>query len=404
MLRLLLACLLPSLLFAQWQPTIIWERPGTLADAWYGLQVFALGDQNADGFADFGVSGYGNTSRVELFHGGNPPAPTPYMSFRWDSTGYRFYYGGSFGDVNGDGYTDWYVATETPFRTVRWEIYFGGPAADTLPDVILRTPRNPPAHEVRLRPLGDINGDGCDDIYSEDYMTDVAQVYFGGNPMDTLVDWTWLGHGSEPEAAMRGHGDLNGDGYSDWLSETWTPGIVYLWVFHGGVVPDTNVTYTIYGDNSGEDYLDAVAIVNDLNGDGRDKLLATASQGLALGWGAERVHDDPDYFFADPCAGGGGSQVRSIGDFNHDGYNDFVKISETCSGWYWNGLCALSARAPAAAASPRRHSGWRWSAVKRAGVFRCGGRGRCERRWDRRPAAGLAAGQRHARAGDHHCR
>lgn len=197
--------------------------------------MFGLGDQNNDGYADFAVSGYERTGQLALFHGGNPPAATPYLTLGPDSTVYGFYGGQTLGDVTGDGYIDWYILSEAPQHTFRWAFYFGGPAADTIPDALFLTPHTIP-HEVYLQPAGDFNGDGIDDIYAYDQGSDSGFVYYGGNPFDTLSDWTCQ-RTAYSQTLPQGHGDLNGDGYSDFISQTIGTTTTQLWVFHGGASP-----------------------------------------------------------------------------------------------------------------------------------------------------------------------
>lgn len=221
--------IIASVAYAQpWQPVVLWDRSGAGEASWYGVKIVPLGDQNDDGYADWAVWALGGAppgdpseELVEFFHGGNPPSQQPYMIFAIDSdTTDEFAHFEGVGDVNGDGYQDWDIWWHFLSDPDNWavSIYFGGPTADAFPDFTLRIPT---AHGD-VGPVGDFNGDGYDDLFRY-YLPplDYSEIFYGGSPMDTIPDWICQSpSGNRYLAWPEAHGDVNGDGYSDFISDT----------------------------------------------------------------------------------------------------------------------------------------------------------------------------------------
>jgi hypothetical protein len=300
-----------------WHFNILWQREGQQERSHYGSQISSLGDQNEDGFADWAVAAYGggragqpNENYVEFFHGGNPPSQEPYHAFRanpqihWDLDSFF-----PAGDLNGDGFVD-YVIEFRPvenYREVLNQIYFGGPNADTIPELTIRT-----SWDVFFSAIGDYNADGYDDLWAWDQRLNVNKIYYGGLAMDSIPDLNM------PNMYLS-YGDLNGDRATDFL-------IGYGSFFYGGFHPDTLPRYTwpsfIY---SGAD------IVNDLNGDGKDELvlIPQTRDHLNIHFGRnEFMSQTPDFVLNSSL----GFQCFSLGDINRDGYKDFAAQREQNQG------------------------------------------------------------------------
>ncbi|NUO18970.1 hypothetical protein HUU59_05925 [bacterium] len=206
------------------QPDVLWDRSGDGNHAQFGIQIYPLGDQNNDGFADWAVNANGeygqlpqNEARFLLFHGGNPPEIEPYMSFIRDPAINIRYGGQALGDINGDGYIDWGIrvtfvsASDSQFT----RIYLGGPDADMIPDYVLDTR----PLDSWVQPLGDFNGDGFDDIYHYLGLTiDRTEVFFGSANWDTIPDWVKHSESHQSSLPITTGGDINGDGFDDFIS------------------------------------------------------------------------------------------------------------------------------------------------------------------------------------------
>ncbi len=304
-----------------WQPVVIWDREGATDSAHYGYNVFPLGDQNQDGYDDFGIWARGRTNsmgttddfpRLEFYHGGNPPSMTPY--FLWTSSIVSAWdlQAEDIGDFNGDSNTDW-IIRRPDMDNINWyfyNVYYGGSAADTIPDLTFYRYLSP------FYTIGDYNGDGFGDLWRWDARTgvDIGELFLGSSAPDTIPDLT-LQHyvGERGRANWRQLGDLNGDEQTDGLSRSDNH---TLFIYLGNTSPDTNADYVW------ENYPALpLAIVNDLNNDGFDEIVA---EDRALHYGRDSLHQAPDLYLQ---FNGWFTQVASAGDVNADGFNDFAGTS-----------------------------------------------------------------------------
>jgi FG-GAP repeat/FG-GAP-like repeat len=143
-----------------------------------GASVSSAGDFNGDGELDQVVgapdSGEGSeltSGRAYIFYGGQeaPDASTPDLELAGPA-GYDAFGAAVVGgrDVNGDGYPDVVVGAPQAegaagIRAGRVYVYFGGPGADAIPDVILEGSAPDQTLGTSLS-LGDLNGDGVADV------------------------------------------------------------------------------------------------------------------------------------------------------------------------------------------------------------------------------------------------
>ncbi|HEY3295670.1 MAG TPA: T9SS type A sorting domain-containing protein [bacterium] len=300
---------------------LIWSRVGAADSSRYGYALLPLGDQNNDGFDDWAVLSAGaghDTSQchLEFFHGGNPPSMLPYLT----QQGIFAHWGqvGDLGDVNGDGYTDWFIKLYDTTGFFRVNVYLGGPNADTTAALTWRIP-----WADYFGTVGDFNGDGYSDLYWYHYFADALDVFYGGNPPDIMPNWTHRSPVGQPQQVIPlSFGDLNGDHCADFVGYSYLTDAAYIFV--GGAHPDTVPAYTwpnmLYPPRG---------IVKDLNGDGSDELIVTTIGGAEIHFGGPVLHSTPDVTVNFPCSSGA-TEVISAGDFNHDRYQDFVQIRSYC--------------------------------------------------------------------------
>lgn len=149
------------------------------------------------------------------------------------------------GDLNGDGYDDFFAGRQPSSDSVGF-VYFGGPNLDTVPGLMLYE------NSGKARWAGDLNGDGYDDLITSLYgslsgLGDVY-VYLGGNPMDNIPDfelhnWSFPGYQVYFGQDCSGIGDFNGDGVNDFAFsaiDADSKGVVYIF---SGWKESTDVNY-----------------------------------------------------------------------------------------------------------------------------------------------------------------
>ncbi|MHC4539170.1 MAG: FG-GAP-like repeat-containing protein [Planctomycetota bacterium] len=167
------------------------ENPGDK----FGTYNFS-GDINGDGCDDLLVAGASryndNQGRVYLYLGGSKMDGVPDLIITGDNHDDYFGEVGPLGDVNGDGYDDLVVGAPG-YRDLqgRVYIYYGGPDMDPHPDLILDGERVQNRFGRSIA-LGDINNDGYEDVFvAADYYDNLkgrVYLYYGGDPTDTKPD------------------------------------------------------------------------------------------------------------------------------------------------------------------------------------------------------------------------
>lgn len=229
----------------------------------FGHDVTSAGDINDDGYDDIAAAGWdydpflGWRAIVFVFFGGSPMDTVPDVILR------DAFWGGSSsislasGDVNGDGFSD--VVVGLPYGPGNVDIYFGGNPMDTVVDLVLAHP--PPLwYFGRAVATGDVNGDGYCDIMACDYYENDGEgavwVYYGGPLLDDIPDVTLRGHGREGLGMTVGSGgDVNSDGCDDIVVGAWTNSEKYVWagriyVYYGGAPMDTTYDVGMHGEGS----------------------------------------------------------------------------------------------------------------------------------------------------------
>lgn len=229
-----------------------WRRRGTHPSEYYGLCTRTAGDVNGDGFGDVAVgtmrhrADAENQGKAEVFLGGatglgsesawshlHHPAPMP-----GGKPAQNQHFGnvvGTAGDVNGDGIADFFVTgyfvdhgDTDEGRVFVWHGNTNGlnPAFDWSAEA------NQPGALLgnQAAGVGDVNGDGYDDLLVAARTADHGQVdegvialYHGS--ARGLSTWpAWTSEGDEPGAELGGVvealGDVNGDGLHDFAASS----------------------------------------------------------------------------------------------------------------------------------------------------------------------------------------
>jgi len=223
----------------------------------------------------------------------------------------------SAGDINQDGYDDIVYLVQYDSWAVKGYIYFGGTPMDTLPDLIL----NGEAGEGCQVCHGDLTGDSIPDIIiGQTYGNGgrgIAQVYFGEPAMDSLPDMIMSGRVVGEEFGMAvACGDLNGDSYQDLIVGSYNYGDLHgrVYIYYGGTLLDTIPDIIING-HGVEAFGKSVGSGGDLNGDGYEDLVVGADENSEAYSGAGKVY----VFF-------GGNPMDTIPDcwLHGEGVNHFL--------------------------------------------------------------------------------
>ncbi len=326
-------------------------------NSYFGTSV-ASGDFNGDGYSDVAVGEYGYLNaaargRVSIFFGSDAGLETtPAWSALGETDGDHFGYSLASGDANGDGIDD--LAVGAPSRVEggfpdRGKVYLFTGTAGGLPSMAWSDLGDAGGDEFgKAVSMGDINADGIDDIvigapgYDETSLNrGRIYLYFGtpGAPSESL--WVAMGQNADDAfgSAVACDGDANGDGHDDILigasgydeGGLTSRGKAYL--FEGGdVSPATLPSWTKMGDNS--DYLfgAAVAFAGDVNGDGYDDALVSAtgySSNRGIVYAFHGSSTSLGNNFAWSCAGEAngdifGYSIASAGSVNGDAYSDAI--------------------------------------------------------------------------------
>jgi hypothetical protein len=302
---------------------------GDSATANFGYELCNIQDVNGDDVADFLIAaperytgGYS-----EVFFGGEELDTLPDWRVKKWTCSYAEFFGfssDSVGDVNGDGWSDFIISGGAAYEDSTYlEIYFGGPQLDTIPD--WRYFSN--LHEFylfRVAGLGDINGDGFDDVlaYKPTPPTYPGQIFFGGSPMDTIPDLEF--HPSV--VAGGGIGDINDDGYNDFALDKYHPELdsAYAVVYFGGADVDTIFDVALSGQ-----FYPRVASEHgfshaDVNGDGISDLVCDGeSIYFEVFLGSPWFNGIPDWWYTEFWMIDGYS-LAGVGDVNNDGCDEIM--------------------------------------------------------------------------------
>ena len=336
-------------------PQVLNDTPGGIVSSTFPIdpyKIFGLGgllqppaDVNGDGYSDLVTGRVAPDFLGYVFHSG-PSGIGPRTEAQADTSvvampdglGSDPFYARNplnvLGDVNGDGSTDVALNEGTHF-----EVFHGGPGgipSNGTPDAVNTDVIHPAG-------VGDVNGDGYDDIVatSLDYLK--LHVFHGsaaGLPTlsaanaDATVTGVDAGVGLGALQIGYGAGDVNGDGYDDLLAYGEFDG---YFIYHGSATGITTGDWSTADShiNFDDGFFDLRTTptfsAGDVNGDGYDDLAVQtqdtghlylyrgSASGLPSG-GSEvawyRIRSVAGYSLSDFAA--------AAGDLNGDGYDDIV--------------------------------------------------------------------------------
>lgn len=284
-------------------PDIIFRQEGSSI---FGACAI-IGDVNDDGYDDILIGDSHRTTNyffdgaAYLYYGGADMDTIPDMTFIGE---YWYHCLGNVsgaGDVNGDGIDDWLI--NAPIDDIwvlgRIYLYYGGENPDSICDVYFEGGQGDglgfdnPA-------LGDINGDGYDDLIFGNWGTSSVEIHLGSSSMDTIPDLEWLAEWPNYFIIpISGIGDVNNDGFDDWMIQC--SGDLNL--FLGSTYPDTIPDLLFEPEPPCTGFRDQI-IGGDINGDNIDDIIIggyignSDFTGQVLGYeGGNGLDNQYDYFF-----------------------------------------------------------------------------------------------------------
>lgn len=329
-----------AMLSAQNSMPLLCTMYGEFNGAALGWSLASL-DFNGDGVKDLvaleknwnpnGVLDYSNGifGRINFYWGGvdfnaNPDAAISGSQHLEYGLGYLI----ALGDINNDGKEDLaYVGQVFPITKLK--IFLGRDEPNPIPDYELSYTYYEDFLSLTVRPLGDINSDGFDDvgITVRRRYTDTEFLILDGSSMNLIPAGTGLS-GAYP-SFMGGIGDVNGDGYDDYLISRIlhpTSGLHNrITVFFGGenIPPSDSLVIT---EDTNMVIESLVGPLGDLNGDGIDDFEGwQGGYGFRIWFGSAELTPDWDLFVPNNQYSSVAKSYGLIhGDFNGDGYSDMI--------------------------------------------------------------------------------
>ena len=229
------------------------------------------------------------------------------------------------GDFNGDGDSEiiWqhdsnnlaslWIMDETDVLTVG-QFGSGGQLPVGAPPVF---PYGPFGFGIKA--IGDVNGDGTDDVISQQVNGDVDLWLMDGSYSGEVHAKVGpFASGALAGWHVKGSGDFNGDGNADiiWQHDN---GQAAMWLMDGNA--NTTFVGAVGPFNPGADW--QIKGVGDFNGDGKDDIVWQHADGQAAMW----LMDGTEATFVGavgPFNPGANWQIQGTGDFNDDGKDDIL--------------------------------------------------------------------------------
>jgi len=290
--------------------------------------ISPVGDYNGDGYDDLLV-GQAN-QYAYLYEGSSTGLGTTYAQSFSASTynGFGQVIEGGM-DIDGDGFPDAVIADLAVFYNAGGVYtYYSDGATGFTQDALIQSFGDGRGFGSTVALVGDFDGDGHGDAAIEaEYGTasggsaSGAMFMYVGTP--TGLDWAPINRvGASPSIA--GLGDIDNDGYDDFVVGRASSGVAYIYMGSGTAAPQA----WNYVAETTTDFGQSVAGPGDIDGDGYDDLLVTGAgiggyayvyQGVSTG-----INSTALATLSVSTTTGTRDAASGIGDVNGDGYPDMA--------------------------------------------------------------------------------
>jgi hypothetical protein len=299
--------------------------PDTDSNLYFGQQIVSLGDINHDNISDILIQRWAGLAtadnRAFLFYGGAPPDSI------YDREFLDFLpYFENIGDINGDGYDDigmMHFYSFSPFH-IDIEFYFGGPSIDDSADFVI------PNMLSYVTRAADLDNDGHLDIPLSVEFNDstIVKIYHIDSNRDTLPEYI-IKDTSKAFGNNLATGHFNGDDYPDLAVAAYgNRDSCFVKFYWGGPAFDTIPDFEIYDFSS--NFGEILLPLGDFNADGYGDIFISGSDDqhpFGVYFGGPDIDDKMDLILNKSPSGFGYYPPNSAslaGDINNDGYQDLI--------------------------------------------------------------------------------